>query len=196
MRVELLQAIGLVAGLHLASGLMAPATLDPGDLAQHPGETVELEGRIATVQPSGEIARVRLDGERGQAWVLARGEVPPLGAHVRVTGDAATGQEGPVLWMTGAWTVLERPSRAPVGVDRLVHQAPDREGQTLSVAGRWDQGASQLSGDQARLAVTLRAAPPPPGATIVVWGVLSYTPQTASYRLDATGWTPWSPSRA
>lgn len=194
--MEFLTAVALVVGLSLAGGLLAPATIDPSELGAHPGETVALEGRIARVEPTGDLQRVRLEGNAGHAWVLARGEVPALGSRVRVIGDAAVGREGPVLWMDGDWTVLGTPERAPIGVDRAAHAAPEHAGETLAVVGLWDADAEQLTGESARLATRIRAAPPPPGATILAWGVLSYDPASAAYRLEATGWSPWSPPSA
>lgn len=191
MRLELLQAVGLVASLHLAGPLVAPTQLAPSQLAEHLGQRVALEGRVADVQIGEEVHEVTLARDGETVRVLSRAPPPPLGARVEVVGDAASGKHGPVLWTDGPWTILSSPDREPRSVDRVAREAPELAGSTVAVVGRWDPDREVLVGDEARLEVRLLAGEPT-DEEIVAWGVLDYRAERATYRLDATGWEPWT----
>lgn len=194
MRLEVLQALALVAALHATHPLVTPEVLAPAELTQHVDQRVALEGRVADVDPGETVTRVTLAHGEARATVLTREPAPPLGASVRVTGDASPDRGGVVLWAE-TWSTLEAPDRSPVGVQRAVDQAPRRAGTTVTVVGTWHEDEQVLAEEDARLAVQPRTAPPPDGEPIAAWGLLAYAPETAEYRLQAAGWAPWNRSR-
>lgn len=194
MRLEVLQALALVAALHASQPLVAPETLTPDQLTQHVDQRVALEGRIADVDPGDTVTSVTLAHEGARATVLTRDPPPPLGASVRVTGDASPDRGGVVLWAE-TWSTRQAPDRAPLGVERAAEEAPRRAGTTVTVVGTWLEDASVLTEDGARLPVEPRTAPPPDGEEIAAWGLLAYAPEAAEYRLQAAGWSPWNRSQ-
>lgn len=191
MRAEVLQAIALVAGLHAAGPLVSPPTVPAGELPGHLGERIQLEARVIDVEPGETITRVTLEDATGHVTALARGPLPPLGATVRVLGDAAAGREGPVLWIDGSFDVLDRRDRAPIPLAQLLSEAPDRAGETLAVVGTWDADGRHLEGDAGTLPVRVQTAQPPDEGRILAWGELRYDAATAGYRFDAVGWERW-----
>lgn len=193
MRSELLQAASLVASLQLAGPLVAPAELAPGTIDRHLGQTVAVEGRVVDVRVDDGIHEVVLGAPGGRTRVLSRAPPPPVGALVRVVGDAAPGQSGPVLWTDGPWEVHRGPDRAPLSLQALLARAPERAGTSVAVRGTFDANGSDLVDGDRRLPVRV-LGPQPPEAPILAWGMLHYVPDRAGYRLDATGWEPWSPS--
>lgn len=193
VQLELVQAVALVAALVAAGPAVRPAVLAPGELAGHLGQTVRVAGTVVDVEPGDHVHRVTLLAEGEAATVLAREDVPPLGARAEAVGDAAADRGGAVVW-ADTWRVDESPGRAPVGVERLARQAPERAGGTVTAWGTWRADAGQLVDGGARLDVTVRAAPPPDGEPLAAWGHLAYEDETAGYRLHAVGWEPWTPS--
>lgn len=192
MRVEVLQAVLLIAGLHVLGPLVDPPAVPPGELAGHVGEQVVLTGRVREVEPGRTVTAVELEGEGGRARVLTRTDPPPLGALVRIVGDASAGREGLVLWAKGRWTVTQVPDPAPRSLAALLATASRFEGTTVATVGRFDPEASVLRDDGHELAATWRAAPPGPGP-VLAWGLLGYAAEDGRYRLAVTGWRPWPP---
>lgn len=194
MHAQLLQATTLVAALYAAGPLVSPATIPTEQLPYHVGQSVEVRGHVVDVEPTPGAWRVTVHDPEGALLVLDRDPPPPLGAKIRVVGDATMDRDGPVLWAT-TWTVQERPNRDPIGVDALLEQAPRLEGSPVAVVGTWSDEDRALEDDGA-LPVQMRAARPGDGARIVAWGLLAYVPEDAAYRLQAVGWEEWTPLRA
>lgn len=194
MRSELIQALILLVGLQVAGPLLDPITIGPSQVVQHLGEHVTLEGRIAAIEPGDTVTRVELADANGTTLVLTRTEPPPMGATARINGDATAGREGPLVWADGPWHVLETPDPSPVSLAQLANQAPNRAGTTVAVVATWEPDTSALIDSHARLSARLLTPAPDPGLEVTAWGLLEYEAATAAYRLDVTGWRPWSPS--
>lgn len=196
MQIRLLQAFAIVATLHAVTPLVDPAQVGLDELDRHYGETVQLQGRVAEIDPAGEVVRVALVDGDAEANVLTRGRPPDLGARVAVRGQPSPGEQGPVVWSQGRIETLAAPGgRDHVPVDQALHQAPRLAGAPLAVVGTWPEDGSALLGEDGRLPVDAAGLAPDPGR-VLVWGVLAYQEGQARYELEATGWRPWTlPSR-
>lgn len=191
MRVHLVQALALVALLQAVGPLVEPPEASPGRLAGHYGETVQLSGRVRSVEPGDEVTRVEVAAGGSSATVLTRARPPPLGARVEVRGQASPGREGPVLWAEGE-LAAEADPEGPVDLARARKHAPRWAGAPLAVAGSWPENGSALVGPGGRLPVEAVGIQPRPGP-VVLWGRLAYEAERAAYQLEATGWRPWRP---
>lgn len=196
VRVRLLQAFAIVAALHAVTPMVDPAVVGLGELERHYGETVQLQGRVAEIDPAGEVLRVALVDGDTEASVLTRGPPPELGARVTVRGQPSPGEHGPVVWSEGPIETLAAPAgRDHVPVGQALREAPRLAGAPLAVVGTWPDNGSALLGDEGRLPVDPAGVTPEPGR-VLVWGVLAYQQGQARYALEATGWRPWTlPSR-
>lgn len=193
MRVHVVAALALLATLHLAAPHLAPRTVPSDRLADHLGERVAVEGWVRGVDPGESVTRIDLEDPGGRARVLLRAAPPPMGARVRVIGDLAPDPGGPVLWADGAVEILEQPDPAARSLAEVLEAAPQLEGTSIAVVGGFDPNASRLEGAGGSLPVRIVGAAPPEDR-VVLWGTLVYASVDASYRLEATGWSPWAPS--
>lgn len=195
MRVRIVQAVALVALLHTATPLVDPAQVGLAELEEHYGETVTLEGRVTAVEPNGEVVRLSLATEDGEATVLTRARPAPVGANVTLRGQPTPGQAGPVVWADGPLEAGGEPgSPEPVPLARALEQAPRLAEAPVAVRGTWNASEEALVGAAGALPVERAGVAPEPGP-VLLWGRLVYEPSRASYELEATGWRPWTPPR-
>lgn len=193
MRVRIVQALALVALLYTIGPHVEPARVELGQIEEHYGQTVQLEGRVASVDTSGNIVRLRLLHEGEVVTVLTRERPPPLGANVTVRGQPSPDEGGPVVWAEGTIQTQAEQTISPVALAHVLEQAPRLVGQPIAVVGSWDPQPASLTGPAGRLQVDPAGIQPDEGA-IVLWGRLTYAPDRAAYQLDATGWRAWSMS--
>lgn len=195
MRIRLLQALALVALLHTVTPLLDPAQVGLAELEEHYGETVTLEGRVTAVEPNGEVVRLSLATDDGEATVLTRASPVPVGANVTLRGQPTPGRAGPVVWADGR-LAMDRAAGGPepVPLARALAQAPRLAEAPIAVRGTWNANEEALIGAAGALPVE-RAGIAPAEGPVLLWGRLVYEPSHASYELEATGWRPWSPPR-
>jgi hypothetical protein len=191
VRVPIVQAFALVALLHVLTPFVDPTQVALDGLKQRYGETVQLEGRVAEVDPSGEVVRVLVVAEDAQARVLTRGEPPPVGTEVHVRGQPSPGRTGPVVWAEGPIETRGTELGERVSVAEALHRAPRLAGAPVAVTGTYSADEDALVAHEGRLPVEGPIEPEP--GPILAWGRMSYEPGEAGYQLEATGWRPWTP---
>lgn len=192
MRSQLALAMALLLGLHLIGDQVTPTTLPAARIASHLGETVELEGTVLTVDPGRTVHRVELKDASGTTTVLLRGRPPPVGALISVVGNPEADDRGAIVWARGPPDILEAPSPAPRSLMGLLEDAPRLRDQPVAVVATWDPPNATLADEGARLPVRWRIAEPT-GQELLAWGLLTYRPAEAGYRLEIVGWQPWTP---
>jgi hypothetical protein len=193
VRARIVQALAIVALLHVLTPFVDPALVGLDELEEHYGETVQLQGRVARVDPSGEVLRLEVATDEETATVLTRGSPAPLGAHVTVRGQPTPGRSGPVVWADGPVETSQAPAhRGRVPLARALHEAPRLAPGSIAVTGSYEDQPPALHGPAGQMPVDPGPTDPEPGP-VLVWGRLVYEPAEAGYQLEATGWRPWTP---
>lgn len=191
MRSQLALAMALLAGLQLLGDQVAPRQLTAAEVPAHLGETIHLEGTVLDVDPGRTVHRVELQDASGITTVLLRGRPPPVGARLSLVGDPEADRDGAIVWARGPPTVLDAPSPAPRSLQDLLERAPRLIDQPVAVLASWDAANETLTGPPGQLPVRWRIAQPP-SQELLAWGLITYLPEQASYRLEIVGWRPWT----